>query len=341
MHFHVLDKVANLTGVWIDELNTTRGLTGVRHDMLTEPISILNDSSVYDFNAPFINMEHACQKNKIYRLSIEVRNGVFLDTFSADIVVPDLIAKSSKKYFPVPNDYLVDAYFPYDMHITTADVVNVNFTYTWIYMDNENVTEVDTLHIASPPLIGKCYEARLKLNSSQLLEVNVNRTICVDIGINGTAEFNFANSLGENTYIDVLMDRFGNSSCIALDFAGAFYVNSQEFCNMHFPEASGASLMTFSNDISTVSHLFPGIGEYPVRFIAKNNVHDQIDEFVIAVINLTCQVPEVEIIGMCETLFLPYITMHNIYQVVLHCSFSSFSVTCVFFSLLICDDLIL
>ena len=300
VHFEALDKIANLTQVWIDELNTTRHLIeGTTHNVLDEPITILNESLIYDFQSLYMNLDYACQINKIYRVSIEVRNGVFLETFSKDIVVPDLIAKSLKKYYAVTtNPYLVDAYFPYDLLIETANVVNVNFTYHWDYMDNKNETETNTLHIPSMPLIGKCYVAHLTLNSSEVLMVNVNRTICVDTGINGTLNFNYANSFGDASIFEVVMDRFGNSSCIAIDFDGNLFVNSINLCNMHLQISTG-TVMTFINNISTVSHVMPTQGDFPLTFMAKNNVHDQLETFIVSVINLTCHVPEINIIGAC------------------------------------------
>ena len=297
LHFNALNKIVNLTGVWIDELNVSRHLLGDSHKILTTPISIINQSSLYDFENPFIDIEYTCQVNKIYRISFEVRNGVFLETYSEDIVVPDLVAKTLKKYYAVTNPYLVDVYYPYDLLIETANVLNVNFTYHWAYMENEYVTEVNTIHIPLMPLIGKCYTAYLTLNSVQVLTVNVNRTICVDIGINGTIEFDFANSLGEASIFEVLMNRFGNSSCIAIDFAGTFFVNSMELCDMH-SQISGATVMTFVNNASTVSHVMANKGDFPLRFIAKNNVHDQMETFVVSIINLTCHVPVIQIIGM-------------------------------------------
>ena len=300
VNFEALDKIMNLTRVWIDELNTTRHLIdGTTQNILDEPITILNESTIYDFQSLFMSLDYACQINKIYRISIEVRNGVFLETYSKDIVVPDLVAKSLKKYYAVTtNPYAVDAYFPYDLLIETANVVDVNFTYHWNYMENENVTEVNTIHIPSMPLIGKCYTAHITLNSSQVLMVNVNRTICVDIGINGTINFEYANILGEPSIFEVIMDRFGNSSCIAIDFAGTFFVNSINLCNMHLQIPTG-TVMTFVNNVSTVSHIMPTQGDFPVTFMAKNNVHDQLETFIVSVINVTCQVPEINIMGMC------------------------------------------
>ena len=51
-------------------------------------------------------------------------------------------------------------------------------------------------------------------------------------------------------------------------------------------------------NLAIAEHLFSTVGEYTIKLIAKNNVHDQLEEYEQSIINLDCRVPELSILGM-------------------------------------------
>eukprot|EP00111_Clytia_hemisphaerica_P021129 TCONS_00062242-protein len=301
LHFEYIRLVKNVSQVRVLEVDFDRKKTVV-HD--------ITNITMFDFNSTVGHIPFTFVHGKSYRIWFELRNGVYIDVFAKTFTVPEISVTTLKKYHAVAHDFLIDGYYPYNISASMGDgFYRFNYTkWIWTYMGHVNETEDEILHIPSMPLVKDCYLLQVSVEGLNNLEMRSNQTMCTEIGINATMEFDFAVSLGVTSFFRSLVTREGTDSCLAIDVDGTLFANNMTACTMHgITQALGsATQLTFNQsqtqngdaiDLAIAEHLFSAAGEYTIKMIAKNNVHDQVEEYEQSIISLDCRVPELTILG--------------------------------------------
>ena len=260
------------------------------------------------------NLPLNMSSGKIVEVELQVISNVgYQQTIRREILHPVFEVVSSKRAFLVSNSISFDSLHNVTMKITytknfIADYIN-EFFVDRVLMASTAKTEFQF----NPPSLEACYLFQMKVKSSVTLSYISPSSItkCVKPGITMAVEFERGQSVGRLSTFEISLNVTRNHSCIALDFGDGNVKVFKEsgapdsICssrNVHLPGATFITQPLKGVPLIQTSHAYASNGTYTARAIAMNDVHSQIEDLTITVLELQCTSPVTELLG--EWLFI-------------------------------------